>query len=469
MDIRKHRMLILCLLWLTLSGTTSILFNGALDAAQAPVADSSRDWATLVQTTEMVVLALVARHRPQAIRAVPIGTVAAVATVAGALAAGLGTARGSAALVTVGTCLTSAALAWTIVPMLVFCSALPFRQMFACFVVGDLAAIPLSGLISMGGYIAALVCYAGTVLLLVLGGMTYAREPIADLAHAEPAADAAVTRPNAVLPLTHDLFVYIFLFCLAYGFALRYQHADGNMLAHWFIGITLAALAAYALMPRREPRADVLFNTAFAFMLGGFLLVLVDDMRLAVPASVALLCGNEAFCILMALALCAVAGRNRSNALPAIAWGHAVYYAGIEIGAQLGMAVTGFAGEAPLVPRATIAVILAGIMLYTLFSLRDFGFDKTIAAVEPDPAPGAAPTVLLADRIETRCNELIGDLGLTKREADVFRLLVRGNNTLRIQEELAITKNTLKYHVRHIYEKAGVHSQQELIDLVQGR
>ena len=125
MDIRKHRMLILCLLWLTLSGTTSILFNGALDAAQAPVADSSRDWATLVQTTEMVVLALVARHRPQAIRAVPIGTVAAVATVAGALAAGLGTARGSAALVAVGTCLTSAALAWTIVPMLVFCSVLP--------------------------------------------------------------------------------------------------------------------------------------------------------------------------------------------------------------------------------------------------------------------------------------------------------------------------------------------------------
>ena len=52
------------------------------------------------------------------------------------------------------------------------------------------------------------------------------------------------------------------------------------------------------------------------------------------------------------------------------------------------------------------------------------------------------------------------------READVFRLLARGNNTLRIQEELAITKNTLKYHVRHIYEKAGVHSQQELIDLL---
>ena len=36
----------------------------------------------------------------------------------------------------------------------------------------------------------------------------------------------------------------------------------------------------------------------------------------------------------------------------------------------------------------------------------------------------------------------------------MFGLLARGNNTLRIQEELAITKNTLKYHARHIYEKA---------------
>ena len=70
------------------------------------------------------------------------------------------------------------------------------------------------------------------------------------------------------------------------------------------------------------------------------------------------------------------------------------------------------------------------------------------------------------DRIAARCQQLATSHGLTERETDVFGLLARGNNTLRIQEELSITKNTLKYHTRHIYEKLGVHSQQELIDLL---
>ena len=168
----------------------------------------------------------------------------------------------------------------------------------------------------------------------------------------------------------------------------------------------------------------------------------------------------------MTVALCTIAARSLSNALPSIAWGYAAYYVGIGLGAQTGIFVTGVAGTHSLLSRAVVALILGAVMLYTLFSIRDFGFDKTIASVERDaPVPGVVE-VQYEDRIAARCQQLATSHGLTERETDVFGLLARGNNTLRIQEELSITKNTLKYHTRHIYEKLGVHSQQELIDLL---
>lgn len=58
--------------------------------------------------------------------------------------------------------------------------------------------------------------------------------------------------------------------------------------------------------------------------------------------------------------------------------------------------------------------------------------------------------------------------GLSERERDVFALLAEGRTSARIQEELCIAAGTVNYHTRNIYSKLGVHSRQELIDLVHG-
>lgn len=64
-----------------------------------------------------------------------------------------------------------------------------------------------------------------------------------------------------------------------------------------------------------------------------------------------------------------------------------------------------------------------------------------------------------------RC-ALIGEYyGLTKREVDVFRLLAAGRNSARIQEELMISAGTVNTHSYHVFQKMGVHCQQEVIDL----
>ena len=53
------------------------------------------------------------------------------------------------------------------------------------------------------------------------------------------------------------------------------------------------------------------------------------------------------------------------------------------------------------------------------------------------------------------------------REKNVFMLLAKGNNNKAIAEKLGISPATAKTHIKHIYSKLGVHSQQELIDMVE--
>lgn len=75
--------------------------------------------------------------------------------------------------------------------------------------------------------------------------------------------------------------------------------------------------------------------------------------------------------------------------------------------------------------------------------------------------------------IETLCRQeadhLQGTYGLTSREADVAALLLAGRSRPYIRDELTVSINTVSSHVRKIFFKCGVHSQQELIDLARGR
>ena len=62
----------------------------------------------------------------------------------------------------------------------------------------------------------------------------------------------------------------------------------------------------------------------------------------------------------------------------------------------------------------------------------------------------------------------VADYGMTKREADVFQLLVRGRSYAAIAEKLSISKGTVHTHVVHIYRKMGLRSQNELIERFEG-
>ena len=82
-------------------------------------------------------------------------------------------------------------------------------------------------------------------------------------------------------------------------------------------------------------------------------------------------------------------------------------------------------------------------------------------------SPSDLPSIA-HDPIEARCAQLREECGLSPREEEVLNLLARGRTGAYIAEALFVSRETVKVHVRHIYEKLGVHSRQELLDLFQG-
>ena len=62
---------------------------------------------------------------------------------------------------------------------------------------------------------------------------------------------------------------------------------------------------------------------------------------------------------------------------------------------------------------------------------------------------------------------LIADAyGLTKREGEIARLVLRGLSTAEVSRELHITPNTVRDHFKAIFDKVGVRSRRELVGRV---
>lgn len=56
---------------------------------------------------------------------------------------------------------------------------------------------------------------------------------------------------------------------------------------------------------------------------------------------------------------------------------------------------------------------------------------------------------------------------LTNREKEVLLFLVQGRRAAWIAQKLYISDNTARAHVKHIYQKLGVHSREELLDFIE--
>jgi DNA-binding CsgD family transcriptional regulator len=102
-----------------------------------------------------------------------------------------------------------------------------------------------------------------------------------------------------------------------------------------------------------------------------------------------------------------------------------------------------------------LGVLVAYVAIMTISAIRT-GRSQTILDTPP------------VDTIVLNCEQLAGVAGLSARESEVLHYVAKGRTTNRIAEELCISPNTVRTHIKRIYEKTGVHKREELIELISG-
>lgn len=428
------------------------------------VAPLCRDIATLVEATGFLVISLVASRTPRLLGPRPFLIAPLVLSLIGGISL-WAFAPASPLAATLALCLLLLCSVFVMLSAGCCLACLTRLQMTECVLLGLFASyflrFPLNALSSQ----AALVLFVALQVLAILAGRVGMGKALEIIQSGQAPDELTLTNPFSFLPRSHRLFVCLTLFQTAYGAALSFGEVNNAPLATWAGIVPLLCFLAVWAIRRHLPTLDSLFNLALLLVMAGFLFASISQQAVPSLTSNLLEAGNSCFQLVFWPALAALSTRNRAGTLPLFAWSGFLLCVGVTGGAALGRLCYATMTGSLIASTAVTGAVVLCLAAFALFGMRGFSYDTTVEALTASPEVAEhEPTPAL----DTVVDRIASTAGLTTRETEIFFLLAQGRNGAYIQRQLSVSYNTVKTHVAHIYTKLGVHSHQELIDLVEG-
>lgn len=240
---------------------------------------------------------------------------------------------------------------------------------------------------------------------------------------------------------------------LGYGEPLGMFVALGSFLI-------VALLLGTSLVLRSTFSLSYIYKLVFpVVMIGVGLIIAFSFERSIGPALVSV--GYTCFDLFCFVMIADASGKTSVNPIRAFGWCRAV-----ESGVPLFALGIIFAAQSVLNIEENILiymfVIACIVVLAASFLLEKKGiFERD--HLNPDIDYPRAEVIVFA----RQCEKAIEDYSLSMREAEVLSLLVRGRSVPHIAERLYIARSTVKTHITRIYQKLGVDSRQEMIDVIE--
>ena len=113
--------------------------------------------------------------------------------------------------------------------------------------------------------------------------------------------------------------------------------------------------------------------------------------------------------------------------------------------------------QTPLIASVLVILVTLGTSV-----LNPNNIARLWGAEEPNPRNGADMTLAMAEL----CRKTTQANGLTRRQEEVLNLLVQGMTLEQMQDELTLSYDTVRSHIKAVYAKVGVHSRTELMRAV---
>lgn len=203
-------------------------------------------------------------------------------------------------------------------------------------------------------------------------------------------------------------------------------------------------------------------QVVFPVTMIGFILLPLSQDRMADISVVAGECSTVNFYLIFLLACASVSKRTGFDPVKVGALGVAV--------AALGFFAGDFASSdiRMLNLLGTPAYVFLTVFAFVLLIAATFwtGDDRK-AALLWGMEEKRAPRKYDDERIQERCELLIERFALSAREGEVLHMLAQGKKPQQITEELFISLATVRSHVHSIYVKLDIHSNAQLMELVE--
>lgn len=257
------------------------------------------------------------------------------------------------------------------------------------------------------------------------------------------------------------------VYALAYGMRERAIYAEAGPHSSWGVVFVAAVVMIGILFQGEHFDFSLVYRVGMPLMVGGLLLVpLIPNLdptisNLAVSAS------YTAFSILILLILSNISFRYGASAvwLFGIERGlrALVMWVGRESGTILGLSGLSLGAQSAVVTVAVVVLVVACTMIFLSEKELSSRWGVTFFGGEGVSAEGVCENAAL----ESRCARLASEHRLTPREAEVLLLLAEKKSIADVEAELFISRGTAKAHLAHIYQKLGIHTRNELLEMAQ--
>ena len=423
-----------------------------------------------------VALYQVVSRKPQSIRDALWTVMGVAGNTAGVLLMWVASSIGSAALVVVAGCLRGAGGVWLMymVGLMLVGLAAGKGTSAALFSLGLgwLLAIPLEALASTAPSEGQLVILLAIYLTLAV--VAYPGFHGATLAarSSQASADARVTAPGSFIPLGSAVFIMLVLlkasFCFASNFTRTNVDSRLPTLHAVIVLVAFVCLMTAIAAHKNVVVLNSLYKVTLVFVLAGFLLYIpaaLGTSPVSIAAGFVLGSGGDLSRVLAYLLLIQISQRNAMDAP-----GVSLFVAGANTaGSLLGYALSDAAAALStdvisyqlLLVGFTMAIIILNLAIPRAFALDEI-VQEVVPFAEPpkrDEQASFADAVFAVARAHA----------LTPREIETLGLLARGHGAQEIEQRMGISRNTVKMHVRNVYAKLDVHSQQDVINLIESQ
>lgn len=230
-------------------------------------------------------------------------------------------------------------------------------------------------------------------------------------------------------------------------------------------GIAAAAVFLAYFRFRKSSSTTRVTNGVLGLLATGILLLPFLPATYAIALNVCAASGWKLVMLLLFYLVISTFSENRKLLIAAIALAYALPRFGLFLGMRVGDVAN--VGSGDFLRTIAVAFFLLYLILMVVWVANSHERKRAEGLARTADAKLEQLARMQSDLRKQRCDELAGQYGLTPREAEIMFLLSQGRDAVFIAETLFLSRNTVKSYQKNVYAKLGVHSKQEIIDLVQ--